>query len=885
MGKTTKKPKLKIPYLEIFIEQAPTAIAMFDKNMCYIAASNCWIKDYKLQGIEIVGQCHYDLFPEINQDSKDLHQQCLERAIDVYDEAPFKREDGTVQWLYWDISPWYISKGKVGGLFIHTIDVTHHKESELKKARTEDIFTQTKEVAKMGTWEINLATKKVYWSKITREIHEVPEGYKPNLDKAIDFFEEKTSRPKLRSCVEDTIEKGIPFDFDFELITAKNNIRWVRVIGKIEIIDGKYSNVIGLVQDISDVTFYKTQLSKAHAQLKAIYNSESISIFSTDSTGYINHFNKGAEKLLGYSAEEMEGKKGPTCFLFPDQVSKFREELAIQHGKNPDNFSHYEDLPVENVNDTREWTYIRKDGSTVPVQCTVSSVKDDLGKNIGFIVVSTDISELKKYQNELIAKNELLNFAEQITLMGHWRRNFITGQGYWSKSLHEIFESQGDGSDFSQDKFEALVHPDDKQMILDHMRETIQSKTFRSFTHKIVTPSGRVKTIHVMGKVVTNEKGEITEIIGTTQDITELKMAEKKLKGLLESAPDAIIIINEEGTIQIINKQTETLFQCSPDELLKEYIEDFIPNILPFIKASKFSNSNNTRQVGVVEELVGLRKNGEEVPISINMGPVEWEGELFTSLAIRNITKQKAAEYKILKAKENLEVLAHKLTEQNRQLADFTHITSHNLRSPVSNLNSLLDIYKTTDDEVLKESLFDKFETVINHLTLTLNTLIEALKTKGPHSDEDVEEIEFEDVLNTTKDLLAGEILKSGASITSDFSKCSKIKYHKIYLESIFLNLISNSMKYRSKIRKPEIEIESTNLNGNIMLEFRDNGLGIDLIQHGHKLFGLNKVFHRHPDAKGVGLFLTKSQIESMGGTINASSKVDVGTTFTINFN
>ena len=69
------------------------------------------------------------------------------------------------------------------------------------------------------------------------------------------------------------------------------------------------------------------------------------------------------------------------------------------------------------------------------------------------------------------------------------------------------------------------------------------------------------------------------------------------------------------------------------------------------------------------------------------------------------------------------------------------------------------------------------------------------------------------------------------------------------------------------------------------MLEFRDNGLGIDLEQHGHKLFGLNKVFHRHPDAKGVGLFLTKSQIESMGGTINASSKVDVGTTFTINFN
>ena len=882
MEKTTAKSK--IPYLEIFIEQAPTAIAMFDKNMCYLAASNCWIKDYKLQGIEIIGQCHYDLFPEINQDSKDVHQQCLEKAIDVCDEAPFKRPDGTVQWLYWDISPWYISKGKVGGLFIHTLDVTHHKESELKKARTEDIFTQTKEVAKMGTWEINLATKKVYWSKLTREIHEVPDGYKPNLEDAINFFEEKTSRPKLRSCIKDTIEKGVPFDFDFELVTAKNNIRWVRVIGKIEIKDGKYSNVIGLVQDISDVKFFKIQLNKAHAQLRAIYNSESISIFSTDSTGYINHFNKGAEKLLGYSAEEMEGKKGPTCFLFPEEVSKFREDLATKHGKNPDNFSHYKDLPVENVNDTREWIYIRKDGSTVPVQCTVSSVKDDLGKNIGFIVVSTDISDLKAYQNEILAKNQLLNFAEQMTMIGHWQWNLASGSVKWSKNLYTIAEVDTSVQPVF-DTFFSLVHPEDQPLIAERVDDAMREKNFESATIRLITTTGKTRTVHIAGVVVTNNQGEVVELMGTAQDVTELKMAEKKLKGLLESAPDAIMIINEQGTIQIINKQTETLFQCSPEELLKEFIEDFIPNILPFIKAAKFSNSNNTRQIGVIEELIGLRKNGEQVPISINMGPVEWEGELVISLAIRDITKQKSAERKIIKAKENLEVLAHKLTEQNRQLADFTHITSHNLRSPVSNLNSLLDIYKTTDDEVLKESLFGKFETVINQLTLTLNTLIEALKTKGPHTDEDVEEIEFEEVLSTTKDVLAGEILKSGASITADFSKCSKIKYHKIYLESIFLNLISNSMKYRSKSRKPEIEIKATDINGNIMLEFRDNGLGIDLEQHGHKLFGLNKVFHRHPDAKGVGLFLTKSQIESMGGTISASSKVDVGTTFTINFN
>ena len=133
--------------------------------------------------------------------------------------------------------------------------------------------------------------------------------------------------------------------------------------------------------------------------------------------------------------------------------------------------------------------------------------------------------------------------------------------------------------------------------------------------------------------------------------------------------------------------------------------------------------------------------------------------------------------------------------------------------------------------------------------------------------------------------MLSGAILKSKAVINSDFSKLSSISYNKIYMESIFLNLIGNAIKYRAEDRIPHIQIKTEIRNGKNIITFKDNGLGIDLDKHGHKLFGLNKVFHRHPDAKGVGLYLTKTQIESMGGTITATSEVNVGTTFTINFN
>lgn len=104
-------------------------------------------------------------------------------------------------------------------------------------------------------------------------------------------------------------------------------------------------------------------------------------------------------------------------------------------------------------------------------------------------------------------------------------------------------------------------------------------------------------------------------------------------------------------------------------------------------------------------------------------------------------------------------------------------------------------------------------------------------------------------------------------------------------MESIFLNLIGNAIKYSAEDRVPHIEIKTEVKNEMNIITFKDNGLGIDLKKLGSKLFGLNKVFHRHPDAKGVGLYLTKTQIEAMGGTISATSEVNVGTTFTVKFN
>lgn len=872
---------------KIFIDQAPTAIAMLDNNMCYIAVSQRWIKDYKMEGQKIIGRSHYDLFPEIGDDWKKKHQESLKGAIDVCDEAPFVRADGTVQWIYWDVRPWYISEGNIGGLLMHTGDITHIKEKEEERIRIEYILGKTNEVARIGTWELDLIKNEVYWSKVVCEIHGVSEGCEPDLETGINFYKEGKSRDTMTKVIKEAIEYGTSFDEELELVTLSGAVIWTRAIGQAEIVDGKCVRLFGVFQDINNIKLSQLALNKAHTELKAIFNSGPIAIVSTDNNGVINHFNNGAEVLLGYSASEMIGLKVPEVYHLEEELLSFKEDIAKLYGKDSSNFNPYLEIAKNDAFDTREWTYRRKDGSTFPVELTLTAIKDKQGKKIGFLGVSTDISDRKMAQNELLRKNQLLNFAEEITMMGHWQWNTVADEVQWSNNLYKMFELDEDTIDLKFNSYFNFVYPEDKEIVTDYFEKAAKDKKFNSFTHRIVTTTGKVKTVQLLGEVITNDRGEVIEMIGTGQDITEQKMAENKFRGLLESAPDAMVIVNEKGEIQLINNQAEKLFGYHIDELFGKSVEILIPKRFRGNHKShrdSFFSNPKVRGMGEGKELYGKNKKGEEIPIQISLSPLKTEEGLLVSAAIRDITEQKKAQNKIIKAKNDLEVLAQKLTVQNNQLADFAHIASHNLRAPVSNLNSLLGFYNTSESDEDKIILFKKFEKVILHLTLTLNTLVDAIKIKN-NSAKEFEVISFEEVLDKTKEMLSGEIIKTGTIITSNFSQISKINYNRIYLESIFLNLVGNAIKYRVEDRTPEIVIESKIVNGKIKLKFKDNGMGIDLEKHGHKLFGLNKVFHRHPEAKGVGLFMTKTQIEALNGNINAISEVNVGTTFNINFN
>ena len=256
------------------------------------------------------------------------------------------------------------------------------------------------------------------------------------------------------------------------------------------------------------------------------------------------------------------------------------------------------------------------------------------------------------------------------------------------------------------------------------------------------------------------------------------------------------------------------------------------------------------------------------------------------NLAILNARlEQKVAERTehLRTANENIQENSALLAFQNKQLVDFCNIISHNLRGPLMNMSMLVDYIENSKDEAEQKQTIEKLKPVIGNLNETFDELLESLQVQQDLEIES-EKIDLKDSLKRTLEGLEGEIDKSHAVIKTNFDDAALIYCPSKYLSSILHNLVSNAIKYRSPNRKPTIKLETKKSNGNIILSVQDNGLGIDLKKHGDNVFKIRKVFHEHPDARGFGLYITKTQVETMGGRIWLESNPDEGSTFFIEF-
>lgn len=599
---------------------------------------------------------------------------------------------------------------------------------------------------------------------------------------------------------------------------------------------------------------------------RAILNSAPDAMVLIDDSGLIELVNTQTEKMFGYGREELLGKEME--FLIPERYRAGHKAKKKGFLKAPE---------VREMGSGLELYALHKNGTEFLVEIALSYVVTN-GK-LSACAAIRDMSEKKAAENKFKA---LLESAPDAMVIAD------------SEGRIELVNAQTEKM-FGYSRTE-LIGCEVEKLIPQRFTKRHKSAKMDFISAPEVREMGTGIELFALRKDGTEfmvevalsyiKTGDKTSACAAIRDIGDRKRLEKQnaqLASIVESSHDAIIAKNNDRVIVSWNKGAEMIFGYTAREVLGEHANVLIPEERRQKTKAMMElvlQGEDTRNM----ETIMLRKNGEEFHASITCSPIrDSQGEIIgISQIVRDISKQKADRHKIESLSNEMIELKEKL-RYHKQLEDFAYITSHNLRSPVGNLASLFLMYDQQAGVEDKGAIVEKLRTVTNHLTNTLNELSKALSIK---TDTSIEKsiLKFQDFLDATIVVLSTEIDNSKAVIQSNFT-CPTIHYPAIYLESILLNLFTNAIKYRDPERSPVITIETyENKRDGKVLTISDNGLGIDMARHGKKVFGLHKTFHRNADARGVGLFITKAQIEAMGGSITVNSVLGRGTVFTIYF-
>jgi PAS domain S-box-containing protein len=529
-----------------------------------------------------------------------------------------------------------------------------------------------------------------------------------------------------------------------------------------------------------------------------------------------------------------------------------------------------------------EYRFRKIDGTYVHLFDRGYIVRNGDGVAVRMIGATQNITARKKHEEELqllsLVAKETVNAVVITNAQG---RIEWVNDGFTKITGYELKEVVG------RKPGKVLQGPETDKQTVDYLRDMIAQK--EPFECEIVNynKSGKPYWMHIQGQPVRDDKGEVSRFFAIETDITKQKQEEHQLK-LLESvithAKDGVVIFEVDVTVPnnpnviFVNDAMTQMTGYVAGELYGNNIRMLHGTNTDPEKLRSLSQAMARYEV-CSSEIINYKKSGEEFWCEFTMIPVaDGKGIYRHWISIqRDSTKRK-------KLEEEREVFIRDLTLQNSDLKQFSYITSHNLRAPVTNLMGLVCLLKDTTitDPYIKE-LFDDFKESTRQLNEVITDLVNILIIKNGVKVQ-VEEVDISQLFNEVLASAGEAVYASNARIYSDFTAGSSVTFNPGYMQSVLLNLLTNAIKYRSPTRQLQIQVSTKSENGTFSLEFSDNGLGIDLKRYGDRVFGLYQRFHNHPDSKGMGLYLIHSQIRAMGAELTVSSEEDKGTTFTIIF-
>ncbi len=512
-------------------------------------------------------------------------------------------------------------------------------------------------------------------------------------------------------------------------------------------------------------------------------------------------------------------------------------------------------------------------------------VEFESGKPVRLFGTFQDIDQKKRSELRYNEAMERLTLATKTAKIGIWDYDVINNVLIWDDNMFALYGIKRKDFAGAFEAWETSIHPEDKQRNQEEIAMALSGEKDFDTEFRIVKPEGELRYIMASASVKRDKKGNAVKMVGTNWDITELKVTQLALQrsdesfaGAFQNSSIGMALIGLDGKWIDVNQSICESVGYTKKELMQLTFQD-ITHPEDLEKDLRLLNEliNGKRETYQIEKRYHHKEGHLVYALLTVTGGYDIDGKLSHFISqIVDISSRIDAEQKQKKLNEIT-------LEQNKNLMNFAHIVSHNLRSHATNMSMLIAFLSKVENASETEKIMAMLASASSGLNETVDHLNEVVQIKTT-ALENLKPMNLLEAVEKTKNHISTHIDKKEAKIDISISKNHYVSAVPAYLESILLNLFTNALKYNYPERKPVLKLTSRMCEDHIILKFSDNGIGIDLERHGDKIFGMFKTFHRHKDAKGIGLFITKNQIEAMGGSISVESRPNIGTAFILTF-
>lgn len=463
--------------------------------------------------------------------------------------------------------------------------------------------------------------------------------------------------------------------------------------------------------------------------------------------------------------------------------------------------------------------------------------------------------------------------------LGIWERNLDTGEVYWNHEAREIYELE---PGFYPTLDQIFAFYNDQEALKTLFEKAISTGQPERGEFLLRTGKGNLKWIKLrMHSAITAENQRM--IYGTIKDISNQKRLidalaerEQQFHHAFEYAPIGMALVSPTGAWIKVNKMLTDMLGYDRGELLARTFQDITyPDDLD-LDLQQMAALLDGQTASYVMEKRYYHADGRIIWVLLSVTLVRdtQNQPLYLVSHLKDITEQKSVE---LERDYALKVIQ----AQNSRLLNFAHMVSHNLRSHAGNIEMLTNMIAEEKDLSERESMIGLLGINAVNLRETLEHLNEVVNVEG-QTGQQLKKLNILNEIKKVKSVLSESLRLASGKLVINVAQDMEITCDQAYLESILLNLLSNSIKYRKVHRNLVITVTGRREENHVVIQIADNGLGIDLYKHGEKLFGMYNTFHGNNDAQGIGLFLVKNQVEAMDGTIKVTSEPGIGTSFEV---